>query len=187
MPVDRSAVGRKSSRKGKHREREFARALSNFWTNNKDPNAFRRSPLSGGWPQRSAQGDIIPVTQEAALFPLVVEVKDRKELDDFDFADLLTNEKCSILKWWKTLNETVATPLNAGKRRMMILHKRHKDYCVIGIPELTFFNDRVGKFPVMKIWTPFAETLVVFPADSLFDMDPEALKTNLLAPEAHAQ
>jgi hypothetical protein len=181
MTVDRSAVGRKSCRKGKHREREFARELSRWWTNDKDPKAFRRTPLSGGWLMKHSQGDVVPVTPEAELFPFLTEVKDRKEIDEFDFADLLTNENCSVLKWWKTLNETITNNprMNAGKKRLMVLHKNRKDYCVIGIPELKFLEDRAGRFPYIKIWTPFTETLVVFPLDSLFDADPESLKTKL--------
>lgn len=45
---------------------------------------------------------------------------------------------------------------------------------------MTFLEDRTGKFPYMKIWTPFSETLIVFSLLSLLDSDPEALKTGFL-------
>jgi hypothetical protein len=94
----------------------------------------------------------------------------------------LINENCSILQWWKTLNETIQNNphRHAGKKRLLIVHKKHKDYCVVGIPEMTFLEDRTGKFPYMKIWTPFSETLIVFSLLSLLDSDPEALKTGFL-------
>jgi hypothetical protein len=138
--------------------------------------------MSGAFGGRGADGDILPMTPEAEQLNFVIEIKDRKETDSFEFADILTNEKCSILKWWKTLNKTILDhpQKHAGKKRLLVVHKRGKDYCVIGIPELTFLEDRAGRFPYMKIWTPFTETLVVFPLDSFLDLDPESLKSSLL-------
>jgi hypothetical protein len=169
-------------RKGKNRERCLAAEISRWWTAGKDPKAFRRTPQSGGWVMHATDGDIIPVTPEAETFRFIIEIKDRKELDEFDFAEILIREKCSILQWWKTLNETIQNNLHrhAGKKRLLIVHKKHKDYCVVGIPEFTFLENHTGKFPHMKIWTPFSETLVVFSLESLLDADPESLKTGFL-------
>lgn len=187
MEVDRSKIGRKSIRKGKNRERRLAREFSLWWTGDKDPNAFRRTPCSGGWAGHATDGDIIPVSPEAELCRYVFEIKDRKEIDDFDFAEILINEKCSILQWWKTLNETIQNNphRHAGKQRLLIVHKKHKDYCIVGIPEFTFLENHTGKFPHMKIWTPFSETLVVFSLGSLLDADPESLKTGFLDLKPH--
>jgi hypothetical protein len=182
MNTLRSGIGKKSMQKGRRAELRISNALSLWWTGGKDSKAFRRTPLSGGWLSHATDGDIIPITPEAELFKYVVEIKDRKEIDDFDFAEILINEKCSILQWWKTLNETIQNNphRHAGKQRLLIVHKKHKDYCVVGIPEMTFLEERTGKFPYMKIWTPFSETLIVFSLGSLLDADPEALKTGFL-------
>lgn len=49
IKADRPSVGRKSRRKGGNHERKVVTALSEWWTNGGDKNAFARTPRSGAW------------------------------------------------------------------------------------------------------------------------------------------
>lgn len=176
--VDRKA-GKKASRKGKRREYIFAQNLSKWWTDGKDKNAFRRTPRSGAFPRKGSHGDIVPVSPEAMFFPFVVEIKDRKNVADIDFADLLVNEKCPIFKWWDALSAILVNNplLHAGKYRLLSIHKHQKDYCVVGKKEVGYIEANAGRIPMIKILHRFKhEILYVFPLSALFDKDPETLK-----------
>lgn len=173
-------TGRKSSKKGKRRENEFAKALSKWWTAGKTNKAFRRTPLSGGFPKRGSHGDIIPIDPVAQLFPFVIDVKDRKNVNDLEFADMLVREKCPLFKWWAELEAVIRDnpQFHAGKMRLMIIHKKQKDYCMVGGKELDYITSNAGRLPVLKIAHPFGEEpLYVFHLTSLFEKDPETLKS----------
>ena len=182
MSVDHSAVGRKSSRKGKVRERKIADSLGIWWTEGKDRKAFRRTPLSGGFPTKSSHGDIVPVSPEARLFPFLIEIKDRKEVENLDFADILTNPGHPVLRWWSELGEIVSgdPAFHEGKYKLLIVHKRHKDYCVVNIMSFQFILDNAGPLPNIKIRPAEGEVLVVFPFKSLLEKDPRTLDSQPL-------
>jgi len=179
MSIDRSAVGRKSSRKGKVRERMVAESLSIWWTSGKDRQAFRRTPQSGGFPKKRSHGDIVAVSPEARLFPFLIEVKDRKEAEDVDFADMLTNEKHPVVRWWSELSDVVADVplLHAGKHKLLIVHKRQKDYCLVDVGTFQHVVDNAGPLPNIKIRPVSGEVLIVFPFKALLEKDPETLKS----------
>lgn len=174
-------AGRKASRKGKKRERLLAKVLSNWWTNKQDPKAFRRTPLSGGFPKKRATGDIMPVSQEAQTFPFVVDVKDRKVIQTFEFTDLVIAETSPIFKWFDELTEIIAeSPMFlSGKLRLLVIHKNQKDYGIIGAKEHTFIEMHAGALPHVKVRHPWRyETLYIFPLEVLLQKDPETLKIN---------
>lgn len=173
-------TGRKSSRKGKKRENEFAKALSLWWTGGKDNKAFRRTPQSGGFPKKGSHGDILPIAMEASLFPFVIDVKDRKSIAKMDFTDLLVHDKSPIFQWWKELESVILDnpQFHAGKMRLMVIHKKQQDYCMVGGKEIEYITSNAGRMPFVKISHPFGEEpLYVFHLSSLFDKDPETLKS----------
>ena len=173
-------TGRKSSRKGKARERKLAKLLSRWWTCGKDSKAFRRTPQSGGFPKKRSHGDVLPITFEASLFPFVIDVKDRKTLQDFEFADLLVNSKSKIFAWFDELSQIIAEnpAMHAGKMRLMVIHKNQKDYCMVGSKEIEYITLNAGRIPNIKInHTHGNEVLYVFPLKELFLKDPETLKS----------
>lgn len=180
MNPSRVRAGRKARRKGKVRENEIAKAISLWWTKGKDNKAFRRAPLSGGFPHKRAHGDLLPMKPETAGFPFLVDVKDRADIQGLDFADLLVNEKCPVFKWFDELTRIIQeNPLShQGKYRLLIVHKDRKDYCVVGQREVSFIEDNAGTIPHMKIRHPWRwEVPYVFLLSALFDKDPETLKT----------
>src|SRR3990172_1345271 len=147
------ARGRKSSRKGKRRERIFAKELSLWWTGEKDSQSFRRTPQSGGFPKKRSHGDILPISPDAAMFPFVIDIKDRKNVEGVEFADLLSNEGCPLFKWFDELTQIIQENpvLHAGKLRLLIVHKKRKDYCIVGGKEYAYVTDNAGPIPYMKI------------------------------------
>lgn len=171
-------AGKKANRKGKAREREFAKRLSAWWSGGKDKLAFRRTPISGGWPNKRAQGDITPVSPEARFFPFVVDVKDRENIQGMEFADLLANAKCPIYCWFDELTDIIRENpvLHEGKMRLLVIYKNRRYYCIVGTKELSYIEDNAGFIPHLKVRHRFpAETLIIFHLDFLFEKDPNLL------------
>ncbi len=180
-PADpkRVKAGRKSRRKGKKRENEIAKSLSHWWTGGSDNKVLRRAPLSGGFPKKGADGDILPMKPAAHGFPFIIDVKDRKSVESMDFADLLSNKECPIFKWFVEVGNIVQNnpEAHARKLRLLIIHKNRRDYGVIGAKELAYIEDNAGPLPYIKVRHRFMwETLYVFPLPALFDKDPETLR-----------
>jgi hypothetical protein len=175
----RSAAGRKSRRKGKVRENEIAKAISLWWTGGKDNKVFRRAPLSGGFPNKRAHGDILPMKPEAAGFPFLVDVKDRKNVESLDFVDLLLNEKCPVFRWFDELTRILQeNPIHGGKLRLLIIHKNRRDYCVVGQKEISEIEEKSGAIHYIKVKHPFRwEMLYIFPLKMLFDKNPDTFKS----------
>lgn len=175
-----SRAGRKAARKGRRREREFAKLLSLWWTGGKNKYAFRRTPLSGGFPKKRSHGDILPASQDASLFPFVVEIKDRKNFKDLEFVDLLVNKKSLIFRWWEDLRVIIqSNPMFlSDKHPLLVLYKRRRYYCIMGKRGMSFLEDRVGKIPYVKVRHSFGhEILYVFSLDYLIrEKYPEALR-----------
>lgn len=179
MDEKASRAGRKACRKGKHRERELAKIFSLWWTRGEDRNAFRRTPVSGGWPRKRSHGDIIPVSQEAVSFPFIVDVKDRQGVQGIEFVDLLENERSPIFVWFDELTKIIQENflVHSGKHRLLVVHKNRKDYCIVGRKEMEFLSDRAGVIPHVKVAHPWRwEVLYLFPLSVLLSKDPSALR-----------
>lgn len=67
--------------KGSDFENEVAKILTGWWGSK-----LKRTPMSGGWSQSAASGDITPVGDDRDLFPMSVECK---KTESWSFADLL--------------------------------------------------------------------------------------------------
>ncbi|RLC34619.1 hypothetical protein DRH14_02535 [Candidatus Shapirobacteria bacterium] len=100
-------------KKGDRFEREIANKLS-AWCGK----TLRRAPLSGGWPEKKALGDIVCVDDPEG-FPFVISVKWRKT---WALEDLFL-PKSPLMKWWAEVEEI------ARKNRkipMLILKKNRR-------------------------------------------------------------
>lgn len=111
-----------NSQKWKSFELVMAKALSEWYFG--DQTTLRRSPCSGGWPLKRAEGDIVATTPEFDKeFPWCVDAKQRKggSGPEWHLEQLLTAKKHPILDWWFEMNDMA--PVKAGKQRMVVFSK----------------------------------------------------------------
>lgn len=93
----RVAAGRKSRTKGANAERQLAKLFATWWGKGE----WARTPLSGGWATKehregfAVHGDIITTAKD---FKFSIE---NKKQEGWTLDQLLHNEKCIILDWWK--------------------------------------------------------------------------------------
>jgi hypothetical protein len=99
----RVAAGKRSKSKGNNNERALAAEFRTWWGKGE----WARTPSSGGWATAAHReafrtcGDIITTAED---FPFCVEAKKQ---EGWDLDQLLHNDSCVILKWWKqTCDET---------------------------------------------------------------------------------
>lgn len=131
-------------------ERKTAETLGLWWAGSKK--AFKRTPVSGGWPTKGTHGDIIAndelklddeVKQYASRFHAewTVEVKRRKTRgggSEWTFEQLLTCAKHPIFKWWKQVTEVAG---NRGTNRMLIFMKGNgQRFIAFGEREMGFIR-----------------------------------------------
>lgn len=89
---ERSKSGKKSRNKGANFERLIANQVSNWWGQK-----FRRTPLSGGWGEEVARGDLVCAEKETN-FPFAIECKND---NSFSLNQLLkTPTTGPVVKWW---------------------------------------------------------------------------------------
>lgn len=143
-----------SSQAWKGAERLVAKKLSLWWTANKD--AFKRAPVSGGWPKKRSHGDIVanddidqPDEVIAAarrmlrLFAIDVKRRVQGSSGEWHLEQLLSAAKHPILKWWGEIGE-LATRL--GRMRMLIFTKAKRQYCLMfGSSEMTWLTEQLDR------------------------------------------
>ena len=110
----------------KSAERKIADDVSNWWCGKKG--VLRRSPCSGGWPKRGAEGDIIQVDKTVPELPFVIDVKYRQQ---WDLDDFVKNPRtCTMLKWYRESYDKLTVKL--GKPLWFIyMRKRGKFFLLI--------------------------------------------------------
>jgi hypothetical protein len=119
----RQRAGRKSRNKGNNNERDLAAKFKAYW----GWGEWARTPLSGGWATASAReafrtcGDIITT---AADFIFVVE---GKKCEGWTLDQLIHNDKCIILSWWKQAEEE--TP--KGMVPLLVIARNHIPHAVV--------------------------------------------------------
>lgn len=98
-------------------ERNIAKVFSLWWFG--DEKSLVRSPCSGGWPGKRAEGDIIAVSEEGEKdFIFCVDAKQRIA---GDIECLLSYKKHPIIIWWEELLEM--KPVKEGKVPLLVISK----------------------------------------------------------------
>lgn len=118
-------------------EREAARRIGIWWCD--DDTAFRRSPCSGGWPKKRADGDIIAINDRMRLeHPIVYDCKHRKGSTKFPWhlEQLLTHKNHLLVQWWHEMGEM--EPVKKGRYRWLIVSKSgiSESLLVLGLREV---------------------------------------------------
>lgn len=138
----------------KNSERLVAKKLSLWWTANKD--AFKRAPVSGGWPKKRSHGDIVAnddvdqpdevVTAARGMLRLfAVDVKRRVQgsTGEWHLEQLLSAAKHPILKWWEEIG---ALADHLGRMRMLIFTKAKRQYCLMfGSSEMEWLVEQLDR------------------------------------------
>lgn len=130
-------------------ERNVAKELGVWWCD--DEKAFIRTPCSGGWPSKRAEGDVVGA--DGALydaFPFCVDAKCRK---NWDLETLLTHTTHPFVEWWYELGD-MRPVREDGKLRLLIVSKTSgmaKALAVLGREEDQLLQQVVGKWPVPSV------------------------------------
>lgn len=166
--VDRSAIGRRSKRKGSNNERTVTKLLETWWGSGQ----WSRSPQSGAFGTRAgaefkANGDII-TTAKDWLF--CVECK---QAENWSLDQLLTAPKSAIYQFWQQTVEE--TPKNLVP--MLIIGKNHVDRLVI--LDESYFSQLIQPWEdiphfILRQGLVSIITLVIFPLKEMLKMPPAA-------------
>ena len=125
---------KKARNKGKRWERQFARELSLWWSEDKDPDIFRRSFGSRTTVDADSQGrDIMAVKKEGYGLTKYInfELKNREDIDLWKELSEGKKDKGHINQWFDEGLDTKEEFLR-GKELFLILKKNRKD-CLLCI------------------------------------------------------
>jgi len=143
-----------SSGAWKSAERLVARKLGDWWCGNED--AFKRAPVSGGWPKKRSHGDILTnddidqprdvITSARKFMSLfAIDVKRRIKGSagtEWHLEQLLSAPKHPVFDWWEDVTQ-LANRLH--RMRMLIFTKAKRQYVLMFGPEgIAWLRDRLG-------------------------------------------
>jgi hypothetical protein len=167
MTVDRKKIGKKSKSKGDRGERILCKKFASWWGSD-----FTRTPSSGGFKTKkfredwNAAGDL--VTPDLS-FPFCVE---SKNAEGWHLEQLLTSNKCSLVKYWKqTVEETPE-----GQIPLLVFTRNHQPhfFMMLQIDWVVHVNN-LGKSPAFRLECEQGRTRLVKLGllDELFSTTPE--------------
>ena len=89
----------------KNFERRIAMDIGKWWCD--DDESFARSPCSGGWPNKRAEGDVVPIKDISKNFPFCIDAKYREGggIDGWHIENLILCKACPVIQWWEELKE----------------------------------------------------------------------------------
>jgi hypothetical protein len=136
--------------KGNVFERDIAKVLSLWWSDEKDKYVFQRTQSSGAWSTlmkhdtslRAQAGDITSIDERGRTFAdkVFVEVKWYKKEDSI-FYEALTGKRVQVLEWWKKCE---GEAIDAGKQPVLIVKFNNRVPFILLTYE--FYMGIIGKF-----------------------------------------
>lgn len=166
----RVAAGKKAKRKGSSNELKLAKQFKAWWGKGE----WARTPASGGWSTKDnregfrAVGDIMTT---AVDFRYCIEAKKQ---EGWTLQQLLNNEKCIILDWWKQAVEE--TP--SFDMWTMLVFARNYVKPIVGLEYYEMdtdlkYNIRDRAFPTFTYQCSGFSPIFMISLENLFKLDPK--------------